>query len=274
MRASLKALFVACAVLSPCIAAAADVAAPPPSSPASPPAPAAPAPSTPSPASAAPAPPAPAPSAPLPYGFVFNAPGSSHATGGKGFSDQTLFVPGMRFPISEPKAFANSQVYGHGGAYGPAGGQCDAANYSYPWQDNFCEERGYKTPMCPSGNGHQGQDIRPGACVKAHFVAVAAEPGTITQIGSYTVYLTADDGRLFRYLHLQMDQLKVKKGDHVDRGQPLGFVSNNFDKTPTTIHLHFEVKEPVTRKGKSLFTFVSPYMSLVSAYEKLLAGSP
>ena len=217
--------------------------------------------------------PSPAP-APAASDFAFDPPGSAHATGGRSFTDATIFVPDMRFPISQPKAFANSQVYGHGGASGPGGGQCDAANYAYPWHDNFCEARGYKTPMCPSGNGHQGQDIRPSACVKARFVAVAAEPGKITQIASYTVYLTADDGRVFRYLHLQMDQLKVRKGEHVDRGQPIGFVSNNFGKTPTTIHLHYEVKEPKTHNGKALFTFVPPYTSLVAAYQRLLAGSP
>jgi murein DD-endopeptidase MepM/ murein hydrolase activator NlpD len=226
------------------------------------------------PASAAPASSAPASAAPPPAGFAYDPPGSAHATGGKGFSDVSVFVPGMRFPIEQPKAFANSQVWGHGGSSGPGGGQCDAQNYAYPWHDNFCEARAYKTPMCPAGNGHQGQDIRPSSCVKAHWLAVAAEAGRITQIGSYTVYLTADDGRMFRYLHLQMDQLKVRIGDRVERGQPIGYVSNNFGKTPTTIHLHFEVKEPVTRDGKSLFTFVPPYSSLVDAYQRLLAGAP
>ena len=212
--------------------------------------------------------------APAPGDFAFDPPGAAHATGGKAFTDPTIFVPRMRFPLSEPKAFANSQVYGHGGSSGPGGGQCDSANYVYPWHDNFCEARAYTTPLCPSGTGHQGQDIRPNACVKAKTVAVAAEAGVITQIGSYTVYLTADDGRVFRYLHLQMDQLKVRKGDRVERGQPIGLVSNNFGKTPTTIHLHFEVKEPVTLKGKSLFTFVPPYTSLADAYQRLLSGGP
>jgi len=207
-------------------------------------------------------------------GFTHDPPGSQHATGGKAFTDPTEFAPGMRFPIDQPSAWANSQVYGHGGESGPGGGQCDSANYSYPWHDNFCEARAYKTPLCPSGNGHQGQDIRPARCVKARYVAVAAEAGTITHIGSYTVYLTAEDGRLFRYLHLQMDQLKVRVGDHVERGEPIGLVSNNFGKTATTIHLHFEIKEPVTRGGKALTTFVPPYSSLIDAYRRLLAGTP
>jgi murein DD-endopeptidase MepM/ murein hydrolase activator NlpD len=218
---------------------------------------------------------APATPAPAPAEDPFYTPiGDLHGSGAKGYTEASQFAPGIRFPLKEPKAFANSQVYGHGGASGPGGGQCDTANYQYPWHDNFCETRGYDTPICPAGVGHQGQDIRPNSCTKAKYVAVAAEDGTITQLGSYTVYLTAKDGRLFRYLHLQMNALKVKLGDSVQRGDPIGLVSNNFGKTATTIHLHFEIKEPVTEKGASLFTFVPPYSSLVDAYQRLLAGTP
>jgi murein DD-endopeptidase MepM/ murein hydrolase activator NlpD len=180
----------------------------------------------------------------------------------------------MRFPIAAPAAYADSQVYGHGGSNGPGGGQCDAVNYSYPWRDNFCEARAYSTPLCPSGTGHQGQDIRPNSCKAAVYDAVAAEDGVISQIGSYTVYLSADSGRLYRYLHLQMNQLKVHVGDRVTRGQPIGLVSNNFGSTPTTIHLHFEIKEAVSWNGSTITTFVPPYSSVVDAYQRLLAGTP
>ena len=37
-------------------------------------------------------------------------------------------------------------------------------NYSYPWQDNFCETRDFQAGQCPGGFGHQGQDIRPATC--------------------------------------------------------------------------------------------------------------
>ena len=180
----------------------------------------------------------------------------------------------MRFPMDSGPAFADSQVYGHGGDHGPGGGQCDAVNYAYPWSDNFCEARPYSTPLCPAGTGHQGQDIRPTTCQAAVHVAVAAEPGVISQIGSYTVYLSSDTGRTYLYLHMQMNQLKVSVGDRVTRGQPLGLVSNNFGSTNTTIHLHFEIKEPVTLHGATVITRVPPYSSLVDAYQRLLAGAP
>jgi murein DD-endopeptidase MepM/ murein hydrolase activator NlpD len=197
----------------------------------------------------------------------------------------------MRFPVDQPKAFANSQVYGPGGDHGPKGGwQCDGVNYAYPWQDTFCESRpgNRKNRLCPNLVGHQGQDIRPNSCVRARYMAVAAADGLITQVGPFWVMLRGEDGRVYSYLHLQMDQLKVRRGDHVVRGQPIGLVSNNFgtDKktgkpVATTIHLHFEIQEPavqkdgavVAQKGASLL-FVPPYSSLVDSYQRLQSGAP
>jgi murein DD-endopeptidase MepM/ murein hydrolase activator NlpD len=246
-----------------------DSAAPPASSSAAPP-------SSEAPASSSAAPPASSsvpPSSATPVSdFTFDPPG--HMQSGTGVTDAHIWIPGMRFPIESPKAFANSQVYGHGGMSGPGGGQCDAANYAYPWHDNFCEVRGYSTVLCPTGKGHQGQDIRPNSCLPATYTAVAAEPGTITQISSYIVYLTADSGRRYDYLHMQMNKLKVHVGDHVTRGQPLGLVSNNFGSTPTTIHLHLEIKQAVTQGGTSVVTFIPLYSSLVDAYQRMLAGTP
>ena len=229
--------------------------------------------SAPPPASEAPPASSSAPPSSTPADFSFNPPGQLQS-GGSGVTDPTVYVPGMRFPIDTPKAFADSQVYGHGGSNGPGGSQCDAANYAYPWSDNFCEPRAYTTPLCPSGTGHQGQDIRPTTCKAATYAAVAAEDGTITQIGSYTVYLSSNTGRTYLYLHMQMNKLKVAVGDHVTRGQQLGLVSNNFGATPTTIHLHFEIKEPVSFGGSTITTRVPPYSSVVDAYQRLLAGAP
>jgi murein DD-endopeptidase MepM/ murein hydrolase activator NlpD len=207
-----------------------------------------------------------------PSEFTFNSPGHLQPSTGDGDADSTIYAPGIRFPIETPNAFANSQVYGHGGEHGAAGSQCDSANYVYPWSDNFCEKRDRTTPLCPSGKGHQGQDIRPNSCVRGKYIAVAAESGTITQIGSYTVSLIGDSGRTFRYLHLDMNNLKVRLGDTVTRGQPIGYVSNDFGGTTTTIHLHFEIRESVTDGTTTMTTFVPPYSSLVDAYQRLLAG--
>tara|TARA_R110000868_G_scaffold53249_1_gene167307 strand:- start:1693 stop:2586 length:894 start_codon:yes stop_codon:yes gene_type:complete len=191
---------------------------------------------------------------------------------GTGQTLQINYAPGMRFPVEEGRAFANSQVYNYGGYLGPAGGQCNAANYSYSWRDDFCETRGYGTPMCPSGHGHQGQDIRPGTCTDAAHRAVAAADGTITSIGSYSVRLMSDDGIRYTYLHLDKPSLEVAAGDRVTRGQVIGVVSNEFGDTSTTIHLHFEIQMAVDTGGGIQNTSVPPYLALVDSYQRLLNG--
>jgi MYXO-CTERM domain-containing protein len=176
----------------------------------------------------------------------------------------------MRYPIENSPSFANSQVWGPGGYQGPGGGQCDDTNYSYPWWDNFCETRSWDVPLCPSGNGHQGQDIRPATCEDAKHWTVAAEDGVITNIGTYSMYLQADNGTRHRYLHMQRASYTVGEGDRVSKGDRLGKVSNEFGGTPTTIHLHYDLYQNVSGIGN---TYVPTYMSLVESYERLL-GEP
>ncbi|WP_417498430.1 peptidoglycan DD-metalloendopeptidase family protein [Maricaulis sp.] len=191
---------------------------------------------------------------------------------GTGQTLQINYAPDMRFPIEAGQAYANSQVYNYGGYLGPAGGQCNAANYAYSWRDNFCETRGYGTPMCPTGHGHQGQDIRPATCTDGVHQAVAAVDGTITSIGSYSVRLMSDDGVRYTYLHLDKPSLLVAAGDHVTRGQVIGMVSNEFGDTATTIHLHFEIRMAVDTGSGIENTNVPPYLALVDSYERLLEG--
>jgi murein DD-endopeptidase MepM/ murein hydrolase activator NlpD len=201
--------------------------------------------------------------------FSYLPPGDLTPGSGEGRVDEVVYAPGIRFPIESAPAFANSQVYGAGGAYGPGGGQCDDVNFSYPWRDNFCETRTWDMPLCPAGTGHQGQDVRAATCDKDTHWAVAAVDGTITNIGSYSVYLTADDGTRFDYLH--MESLQVAVGDVVTRGQRVGRVSNSFNGTPTTVHLHFNVNQYVEGLGA---VYVPPYTSLVAAYGALLGPAP
>ncbi|WP_019959745.1 M23 family metallopeptidase [Woodsholea maritima] len=208
----------------------------------------------------------------------FGDPGDLVEESGTGLELDLNFAPGMRFPVERPRAFANSQVYGVGGLHGPAGGQCDARNYSYPWRDNFCETRGYATPMCPAGTGHQGQDIRPPHCPPAQpddqrtFYAVATFDGQITGLHRHVMTLTDTVGRQYKYLHLDPNQYEVALGDLVSRGQRLGVISNYFGDTPTTYHLHFEMRQSVELGGAYVMTPVSPYVALREAYLRLIEG--
>lgn len=225
--------------------------------------------------------PAPAdPAAPEPASFDHAPAGELLPKSGSGYLDRTVWSPDMCFPLEED-GFANSQVYSPGGGMGPKDkpSQCDPLNYSLPWRDNFCESRGYASPLCVSGKGHQGQDIRPATCKKGVHWAVAAEDGIITDIGTYTVTLTgaAPPHRVYRYLHLQMGGLAVTEGMGVVKGQRIGKASNDFGGTPTTIHMHFEIRAGATAtstdgKPVVLHTFLPPYLSLVKAYERKRAG--
>lgn len=199
--------------------------------------------------------------------FTYEPPGVLVPGSGSGRVDDHVYVPGMRFPIEEGPAYPNSQVWGVGGSRGPSGSQCDARNYSYPWHDNFCESRSWDMPLCPSGNGHQGQDMRPSTCADNTHWAVAAEDGVITSIGTYSVYLVADAGTRHRYLHMNRASIIVREGQRVSRGDRLGRISNEFGGTPTTIHLHYDLYQNVAGVGG---VYVPTYMSLVRSYEELL----
>lgn len=202
--------------------------------------------------------------------FTYEPAGELIPGSGTGRVDDKVYAPGMRFPIELAPVYANSQVYMNGGMYGPGGGQCDAVNYSYPWMDNYCEKRSWDMPLCPGGTGHQGQDLRPSTCDNDKYWCVAAVDGKITNIGSYSVYLTAGDGTRHDYLHMSSSSVSVSSGQSVARGAHLGRVSNNMGGTPTTIHLHYNIKQDVAGVG---FVYVPPYMSLVKSYEALLGIS-
>jgi murein DD-endopeptidase MepM/ murein hydrolase activator NlpD len=207
--------------------------------------------------------------------FTYHAPGELPAGTGTGVRTNTIFAPGMRYPIEAAPAYPNSQVYGRGGYLGPGGGLCDAANYAYPWRDNFCEKRDRSTPACASGRGHQGQDIRAMDCKNAVHWVVAVEEGVITKVGSFSVNLKGTSGREYIYLHMRMRDLAVSQGQQVRRGQRLGKVSDDFGGSPTSIHLHFEIRANVALPGQPAgFRKVPPYTSLVDSYKRLLRGQP
>ncbi len=203
--------------------------------------------------------------------FTYDPPGTLvPASSGQGRADTRVYEPTMRFPMESAEAFANSQVHGHGGGSGPSGtSQCDQENFSYPWHDNYCEVRSWSMPLCPSGTGHQGQDIRGATCVKNVHPVVAAEDGTITNVGSYSVYLTTAAGTRFDYLH--MGSVAVTPGEVVRRGDLLGKVSNQFGGTPTTVHLHLNIRQTIAGVGT---VFVPPYTSLIESYQRLLGVAP
>ncbi len=222
------------------------------------------------------------PPPPAPVKFEYYAPGNLIPGTGFGRGDDTVYAPNMLFPIKSAPTFPQSMVYRAGGAVG--GDQCDASNYETPWRDNFCEKRSSNrnTPLCPTNKVHQGQDIRVGTAADCNALrgqsprdrglheVIAVEDGIIQHIGTYSVKLKGKEtGNIYSYLHLNMRRLRVSALDTVEAGDTLGFVSNDFGGTPTTFHLHFEMKAPIEGEG---IVHVPPYMSLVAAYERREQG--
>ena len=218
--------------------------------------------------------------------FGYYAPGQLlSGTGARdrgGRVDYTVYSQ-IRFPLGEAPATARTELFQR--LYRAQTSETEEQlNPSAPWRDNFCERRGFPVGQCPAGIGHQGQDIRPAPCkpvppadrctVQADVVAV--RDGLILRSpqreAAYLVVNSANEHIRFRYLHMnpsKMDADNLFSGRRVHEGEVIGQVSN-FDKRAngTTYHLHFDIQVP-TKNG---WVFVNPYMTLVTAYERLIGA--
>ena len=198
-----------------------------------------------------------------------------------GRADFTAYAQ-IRFPLEKAPAYAHSQSFGNRRSSDrpdePIG-----SNTSYPWQDNFCEARSFSVGQCASGFGHQGQDIRPAACPlhssdcdPNQQAVVAVRDGVLIRSlkqQAATLQINNRNEHLrFRYMHMNpvsMDADGVLNGRHVGEGEKIGVVSNYLDHpNGTTRHLHFDT-QVFTRDG---WLWVNPYITLVSAYERLIRG--
>jgi hypothetical protein len=219
--------------------------------------------------------------------FGYYAPGQIQSgTGfrGKGGRQDYTVYSQIRFPLAEAPAYAGSERYHRG----PKTRIADPADIQpaqisqNPWRDNFCERRGFSVSQCPSGIGHQGQDVRPLICRPAPNSdrcdppgdVVAARGGVILrapkQEAAYLFVNSANEHIRFRYLHMsprKMDADNLLSGRRVFEGEVIGEVGNySMRENGTSYHLHFDIQVP-TRHG---WVLVNPYMTLVAAYERLI----
>ena len=191
----------------------------------------------------------------------------------------------IRFPLVRTPAFIHSQSFRNRRSRDRPVDELAGGNTSYPWRDNFCEARSFNVGQCSGGLGHQGEDIRPapcppmadaGSCDPRQQRVVAVRDGVLIrslkqqaatlQINSRTEHVR------FRYLHINpaaMDADGILNGRHVEEGERIGVVSNYLDHpNGTSRHLHFDV-QVFTRDG---WVWVNPYVTLISAYERLIRG--
>ena len=227
--------------------------------------------------------------------FSYLAPGVLFPkNSGKGVRERRVHFPNLKFPIEiDPKidskaglrAYLQSIVYGYGGSHGPRGkGQRDSRNFKYPFRDNFCESRGYRTSYCPTGKGHQGVDIRPPTADDVTYWAIAAEAGrvdTISRSGHVTIVTRSPKnggtGTLQIYRHLDVRTAVVNRGDNVKAGDRLAKVSNiqQGKKGGTFVHLHFEILKTRATENNQFLDRISSgplpvYTSLLVAYMREL----
>ena len=182
----------------------------------------------------------------------------------------------IRFPLEKAPAFVRSQSYGkRDKSDGPT---------AYPWRDNFCESRSFEVWQCGGGYGHQGEDIRAAECPppgEGHEPCDRKQRGVVAVRDAIVIRGAKDQAATlevnsrtehirFRYMHMNPQALTADgmlNGRIVTEGEKIGVVSNYLDHPAgTSMHLHFDV-QVFTRDG---WIWVSPYVTLVSAYERLI----
>jgi hypothetical protein len=192
----------------------------------------------------------------------------------------------IRFPLEKPIAFVHSQEFRGRRSSDKPPDELAGGITSYPWRDNFCEARSFSVGQCPGGFGHQGEDVRPAPCpaniegaercdpkqqplvaVRDGVIIRAAKQQAVTlQVNTSTEHIR------FRYMHMNpaaLDADGMLNGRSVDEGEKIGVVSNYLDHpNGTSRHLHFDV-QVFTRDG---WIWVNPYVTLISAYERLIHG--
>jgi murein DD-endopeptidase MepM/ murein hydrolase activator NlpD len=219
--------------------------------------------------------------------FGYYAPGQiKSGTGFRGKSgrpDYTVYSQ-IRFPLAEAPAYAGTELF-HRGPRTRISDPSDiqpAQISQNPWRDNFCERRGFSVSQCPTGIGHQGQDIRPLICRPTPNSDRCDPPGDVLaarggvilrapkQEAAYLFVNSANEHIRFRYLHMsprKMDADHLLSGRRVYEGEVIGEVGNySMRENGTSYHLHFDIQVP-TRHG---WVLVNPYTTLVAAYERLI----
>jgi hypothetical protein len=223
--------------------------------------------------------------------FTYRAGGDIIANSGfrkqGGRADFTAYSQ-IRFPLEKAPAFVHSQSFRNRRSTDKpvAFDELVGGNIGYPWQDSFCESRSFGVGQCPGGFGHQGQDIRPAPCSPHEEAPERCEPNRQAVVAvrdgvlirslkqqAATLQINSSHEHIrFRYMHMNpssMDVDGILNGRQVEEGEKIGVVSNYLDHpNGTTRHLHFDV-QVFTRDG---WLWVNPYVTLISAYERLIRG--
>ncbi|WP_169582086.1 MULTISPECIES: M23 family metallopeptidase [Microbacterium] len=156
-----------------------------------------------------------------------------------------VLTPLIAIPFAIAGAGASAAIAGSS-----EGGPTVEGEWGYPLAGNYTKGRGFGwgpvvgCAYCPSD--HSGYDMAQG-CGSTIF---AAGPGRVTTAGRYLDYGNAviidhGDDLFTLYGHLQDDSIRVRVGDAVRAGAPLGAEGNT--GRSYGCHLHFEIRSHGTR---------------------------
>ena len=124
-------------------------------------------------------------------------------------------------------------------------------------RESFDEQRG-------SARRHEAIDL----LAPLHTPVVAVEDGTIARLflsdaGGITVYqFDPSTTYVYYYAHLQAYAEGLKEGDHVKRGDVLGYVGTTGNAPKDTSHLHFAIFQMTDEKQWWQGTPIDPYKVL------------
>jgi murein DD-endopeptidase MepM/ murein hydrolase activator NlpD len=113
-----------------------------------------------------------------------------------------------------------------------------------------------------SGHVHEAIDI----LAPRNTPVVAVENGEIAKLwtskyGGITIYQFNDDEKYcYYYAHLEAYAPDLSEGDHVERGEVIGFVGTSGNAPPNTPHLHFAIYKLTDEKHWWEGIAVNPYL--------------
>ena len=125
-----------------------------------------------------------------------------------------------------------------------------------------------------NGHRHEAVDI----LAPRGTPVVAVVPGTIRKLflskpGGTTIY-EFDDAGVYCYYYAHLDRYApgLREGQHVQRGEEIGFVGSTGNADPRVPHLHFAVFLLGPEKQWWTGTAVNPYSDLLEAVRRTGGG--
>jgi hypothetical protein len=132
---------------------------------------------------------------------------------------------------------------------------------------------GYGTPVFAVADGIVSE-TKDSIIENVPFSPTMAVPITFETVGGNHVILDLGGGHFAFYAHLQPGSLKVKLGDRIRRGQPIGLLGNSGNSTAP--HLHFHVTNGNSPLGSEGLPWVWDKFQLLdwlkSGFESVLTG--